>query len=194
MIAVAIALLAYSHFLSRQMLVLEGKIKEARGGIREIRRTSLNSLNEFKIWLLNKRDLPVAKIFILPVYEEIVCMGKGKTLMQNAHQNGVGIPSSCGGISQCGTCKVKVISGEEHIRGITEGERHILDMYDFDSAVRFSCTLHPKGNMVVQIYSEQYLFDTVAAFPTKEEIKADGDAFGIYCQHPPPLDFLDPTT
>lgn len=181
LIGTSLLLTVYSLKLKRHNAAIHGQIIAARKEIRSLRRTSLKTFNDFKIGLLEKRKQPVTKILFLPVYEEVVLLPQKKSLLMHAHENGIGVPSACLGISQCGTCKVKIMSGAENVTPRAKIEKEVMEMYDLDPSVRFTCMMRPKGDMVVQIYPEQKLFDTVGIFPTDAEIEEDGLAFGVKC-------------
>jgi len=181
LIAAALVVWLYARKLKKQNAEAHEQIFELRKEIRITRRASLKNFNEFKLNLLKKRNQPIVTVLFLPVYEEIVLWPQRKSLMMHAHENGIGVPSACLGISQCGTCKVKIMTGPENVLPRANIEKGVMEMYDLDPSVRFTCMMRPTGDMIVQIYPEQKLFDTVGTFPSASEMEEDAATFGIKC-------------
>jgi len=72
----------------------------------------------------------------------------GATLLSILNDNGINIPSACGGKGTCGYCKVKVTAGGGPVLPtetpyLTRGERH--------GNVRLACQVKVKDDMAVSI-------------------------------------------
>lgn len=72
---------------------------------------------------------------------------KGETLLHAAQAAGVGLNAVCGGLGRCGTCRVRVLSGE--VSRPTEAEReHEAEGY------RLACKTRVHGDVRVDVPSE----------------------------------------
>lgn len=73
----------------------------------------------------------------------------GETVFEIGKRAGVAIETACVGQATCGLCRVKVISGAEHLSPITDAdEKHLGNVY-FLTRVRLSCQAVVSGGDVV---------------------------------------------
>ena len=73
----------------------------------------------------------------------------GETLFEIARRAGVEIETACVGQATCGLCRVRVLSGDEHLTPITDAdEKHLGNVY-FLTKVRLSCQAELAGGDVV---------------------------------------------
>ncbi len=56
-----------------------------------------------------------------------------------ARRGGVRVPTACAGQATCGLCRVKVVSGEEHLTPFNAAERKHLGNVYFITKLRLSC-------------------------------------------------------
>ena len=72
----------------------------------------------------------------------------GDTIFEIGRKHGVDIDTSCVGKGNCGLCRVKIISGGEHLDDYSEREvTHLGNVY-FITKVRLSCRTHVAGGDV----------------------------------------------
>jgi len=72
-------------------------------------------------------------------------------LLAHAEIEGVTVPQACGGQAECGTCRVKVISGE-----VTDASADELDLRSrypkrFAPNERLACRARPRSDVVVEV-------------------------------------------
>jgi len=95
----------------------------------------------------------------------------GRPLLQTLSENGVFLPSACGGKGTCGYCKVRVTEGGGPV---LPTETPYLDEEERKNNVRISCQLKIKEAIKIEIPEElfqikEYRFDRIFAF-----IREDG--------------------
>ena len=72
----------------------------------------------------------------------------GESVFEVGKRNGVPIETACVGKATCGLCRVKIISGAEHLNAFNEDEeKHLGNVY-FLTKVRLSCQTRPSGGDV----------------------------------------------
>jgi len=80
----------------------------------------------------------VPKITFLPA-EVIVECADGDTVFDIGRRNDIPIDTSCVGQGTCGRCRVKIITGEQHLPPVNDVEtKHLGNVY-FITKVRLSC-------------------------------------------------------
>ncbi|MFA5447118.1 MAG: 2Fe-2S iron-sulfur cluster binding domain-containing protein [Sphaerochaeta sp.] len=90
----------------------------------------------------------------------------GQTLLRALNQEGIFIPSACGGRGSCGLCKVKVLEGGgEYL----PTELPFIDDEERKQLVRLSCQVKVKTNVAVEIPEE--LFSVKEFTTTVEKIR-----------------------
>lgn len=75
----------------------------------------------------------------------------GTTLLQAAKSAGVQLDSFCGGQCSCGTCRVKVVSGSEHLSSMRGPEEMTLGSSGIAKQQRLACQATVNGMVRVQI-------------------------------------------
>lgn len=63
----------------------------------------------------------------------------GESLFEIGRRGGVPISTACVGKATCGLCRVKIVSGEEHLTPFTAAERKHLGNVYFITRQRLSC-------------------------------------------------------
>lgn len=77
-----------------------------------------------------------------------ITASKGASILDSALENGVGIYHTCGGNASCSTCRIRVISGGEHLTPIEAAEAEVLDAFDLKQPHRLSCQAVLRGGDV----------------------------------------------
>jgi ferredoxin len=77
-------------------------------------------------------------ITYLPAGTRLPC-APGESVFEVARRNGVRVPTACAGQATCGLCRVKVVSGEEHLTPFNAAERKHLGNVYFITKLRLSC-------------------------------------------------------
>jgi ferredoxin len=73
------------------------------------------------------------------------------TILQTLKKNNLSIKSSCGGCASCGTCVVKIISGEDHITPMESSEITLLGNIFHLTKERLACQTKMTGDIVIDI-------------------------------------------
>ncbi|PYQ28194.1 MAG: ferredoxin [Acidobacteria bacterium] len=71
----------------------------------------------------------------------------GRTLLSAALELGVVISHVCGGDGACGTCRVEVVSGMDHLTPPTPDETY----KEIESPHRLSCQARLNGDVLVKV-------------------------------------------
>jgi len=71
----------------------------------------------------------------------------GKTLLAGALEMGVRISHVCGGDGACGTCRVEVVDGWDHLTPPTPDETY----KELDPPYRLSCQAKLTGDVIVKV-------------------------------------------
>jgi Na+-transporting NADH:ubiquinone oxidoreductase subunit F len=79
--------------------------------------------------------------------EELDVVG-GQTLLQTLKNNGVHLPSACGGRGTCAYCKCRILDGGGPV---SPTEEPLLDPKEIDNQVRISCQVKVRNDMQVEI-------------------------------------------
>ncbi|MGE0549609.1 MAG: 2Fe-2S iron-sulfur cluster-binding protein [Kofleriaceae bacterium] len=75
----------------------------------------------------------------------------GDTLFEAGAKVAAGIDTACVGKGTCGLCRVKIVSGAEHLTPYTDEERkHLGNVYHL-TKVRLSCRTKIAGDVTIQI-------------------------------------------
>lgn len=87
------------------------------------------------------------RVTLLPMQVTIDC-AEGESIFEAARKHNVLIPTACAGKATCGLCRVKVVSGAEHLPPINRDEvKHLGNTY-FITKLRLSCQLRVTGGDV----------------------------------------------
>ncbi len=73
------------------------------------------------------------------------------SVLNNLLREGVQISHTCGGKARCGTCRYKVISGEEKISPLTEIEKRKLADLGNPEATRLGCQSYASGDIAIHV-------------------------------------------
>jgi ferredoxin len=75
----------------------------------------------------------------------------GGTLFEAGAKANAGIDTACVGKGTCGLCRVKIVTGAEHLNPYTDEERkHLGNVYHL-TKVRLSCRCRPTGDVTIEI-------------------------------------------
>ena len=75
-----------------------------------------------------------------------------KSLLDCAHQLGVGILSVCGGQGKCHSCKVQVLTGT--VSEPTSSEQDAFSSQELEDGYRLACQTYPLSNCKLRVPSE----------------------------------------
>lgn len=76
---------------------------------------------------------------------------EGESLFDVGARASAGIDTSCVGKGTCGLCRVKVLSGAEHLNPFTDEERkHLGNVYHL-TKVRLACRTRISGDVAIEI-------------------------------------------
>lgn len=73
------------------------------------------------------------------------------SILNTLLREGVKIKHVCGGKTQCGTCRIRVIEGHQTLSPILERERIRLDALGTPKDVRLACQTHTYGDITIDI-------------------------------------------
>ena len=76
----------------------------------------------------------------------------GTSILSAAMDYGVPLYHTCGGNASCSTCRVKVLSGAEHLSPMDPLEEQVLDSFDLKPPIRLGCqAILTGGDVEVEI-------------------------------------------
>ena len=81
----------------------------------------------------------------------VVDCAAGTTLFEAGAKVAAGIDTACVGKGTCGLCRVRIVSGAEHLNPFTDEERkHLGNVYHI-TKVRLSCRCKVAGDVAIEI-------------------------------------------
>lgn len=90
----------------------------------------------------------MARVTFLP-QGVTVEVGPDESPFAAARNQGILVPTACNGKGTCGLCRVKIVSGGEHLDPPSPVEtRHLGNTY-FITKLRLSCQIRPRGDLTV---------------------------------------------
>lgn len=82
---------------------------------------------------------------------QVVDAPAGTTLFEAGAKVAAGIETACVGKGTCGLCRVKIISGGEHLNPFTDEEKkHLGNVYHL-TKVRLSCRSLVAGDVTIEV-------------------------------------------
>ena len=101
------------------------------------------------ILLLAKKFLsPSGKVTITINGDKQLNVDQGSSIMATLNENGIYLPSACGGKASCGQCKLQVLSGSGEI---LDSERPHFTRKQIKENWRLGCQCKVKGDMSVKV-------------------------------------------
>ena len=101
------------------------------------------------ILLLAKKFLsPSGKVTITINGDKQLNVDQGSSIMATLNENGIYLPSACGGKASCGQCKLQVLSGGGEI---LDSERPHFTRKQIKENCRLGCQCKVKGDMSVKV-------------------------------------------
>lgn len=79
----------------------------------------------------------------------VVKVVENSTLMDAVESLMLPLGRSCDGVSLCGYCRVRVVTGAENLSPVTQGEQEILKGLRADDAERLACCARIQGSVTV---------------------------------------------
>jgi uncharacterized 2Fe-2S/4Fe-4S cluster protein (DUF4445 family) len=76
----------------------------------------------------------------------------GQTVIEASRELGIEIESLCGGVRNCGKCKIKLVEG--HLSPFTDEEAKFIADAERLEGVRLACSAQIKGNVIIYIPEE----------------------------------------
>jgi len=73
------------------------------------------------------------------------------SLLNSMLREDVDIPHVCGGRAQCGTCRIKILSGAEQLTRPNSLEKERLGEELLMQGYRLACQTHAAGDVVIEI-------------------------------------------
>ena len=81
----------------------------------------------------------------------VVECADGSTLFEAGAKVAAGIDTACVGKGTCGLCRVKIVSGAEHLNPYTDEERkHLGNVYHL-TKVRLACRSRLTGDVTLEV-------------------------------------------
>jgi uncharacterized 2Fe-2S/4Fe-4S cluster protein (DUF4445 family) len=93
----------------------------------------------------------LATITFLPSNLRVPCH-VGESIYEIAWRSGAALSSACGAKATCGLCRVKIVSGDQHLGPLGEPDkRHLGNVY-FLTKIRLGCQARviSEGDIVVE--------------------------------------------
>jgi adenylate cyclase len=74
-----------------------------------------------------------------------------RSILVSLLAEGVPIAHLCGGRAQCGTCAIRILSGQEYLSPSRRGEIERLRAIGAPEGVRLACQTFTRGDLVIEI-------------------------------------------
>ena len=101
------------------------------------------------ILLMAKKYLsPSGNVTITINGDKTISVGQGSSLMATLNENGIYLPSACGGKSSCGQCKVQVLEGGGEI---LDSEKPHFTRKQIKEHWRLGCQCKVKGDLKIAV-------------------------------------------
>ena len=95
--------------------------------------------------------MSLPSVTYLPAGTRIECAA-GESVFEVARRAGIAVTTACVGKATCGLCRVKIVSGEEHLSPFNNAERKHLGNVYFINKLRLSCQARVgAGDVVVEL-------------------------------------------
>ena len=91
---------------------------------------------------------PSGKVTITINGDKQMTVDQGSSVMATLNENGVFLPSACGGKASCGQCKVQVVEGGGEI---LDSERPHFSRKEIKDHWRLGCQCKVKGDMSLKV-------------------------------------------
>ncbi len=91
---------------------------------------------------------PSGKVTITINGDKELIVGQGNNLMATLNENGIFLPSACGGKASCGQCKVQVLEGGGEI---LDSERPHFTRKQIKDHWRLGCQCKVKGDFQIKV-------------------------------------------
>lgn len=104
------------------------------------------------VLLVAKKYLsPSGKVTITVNGSNVIEVEQGDTVMNSLNDNGIHLPSACGGKASCGQCKLQVLRGGGEI---LDSEKPHFSRKEIKDNWRLGCQVKVKGDMEVKVPEE----------------------------------------
>ena len=101
------------------------------------------------ILLVAKKYLsPSGNVNIVINGDRTISVAQGNSLMSTLNENGVFLPSACGGKASCGQCKVQVLEGGGEI---LDSEKPHFSRKEIKAGWRLGCQCKVKGDLKIHV-------------------------------------------
>ena len=91
---------------------------------------------------------PSGNVTITVNGDRTLSVGQGASIMTTLTENGIFLPSACGGKASCGQCKLQILEGGGEI---LDSEKPHFTRKEIKNHWRLGCQAKVKGDMVVQV-------------------------------------------
>ncbi len=78
-------------------------------------------------------------------------LDREQSLLAAASKAGADLTHRCGGHARCGTCRVTVESGQEHLTPMGTTERRVLETLGVGPDVRLACQAWARGEVCCRV-------------------------------------------
>lgn len=75
------------------------------------------------------------------------------SILNTLIRESIAIDHRCGGRAQCGTCRIRIVSGFESTSPVNERERAKLDKFKRNENLRLACQTYISGDVTIDIVS-----------------------------------------
>ena len=101
------------------------------------------------VLLVAKKDLsPSGKVKLTINGDTVLEVEQGNSVMNTLNENGIYLPSACGGKASCGQCKLQILSGGGEI---LDSEKPHFSRKEIKDNWRLGCQAKIKGDMEVKV-------------------------------------------
>lgn len=78
-------------------------------------------------------------------------VARGTSILDAAMDHGITLYHTCGGNASCSTCRIRVLSGANHLSPIEDAESQVLAAFDLEAPHRLACQSQVLGDVEVEI-------------------------------------------
>ena len=82
---------------------------------------------------------------------EVVRTSAAISILNSLLREGAAIRHVCGGKAQCGTCRFKIVDGEQYLSPVNEKEQIRLNALGNPDKVRLACQTYAFGDISIEI-------------------------------------------
>lgn len=93
-------------------------------------------------------------VILIPALSLELQVNPGISILNILLRNDIKIMHKCGGKMQCGTCRIRILRGEQYLSPVRESEKKRLEAVNAHRNDRLACQTYAYGNIEIEINPE----------------------------------------